>query len=57
MEQIELSKEDIEKISEIGGKGRVRYATPATFEPKWSINVFDEEVEKKTQTDYRVKLV
>jgi L-glyceraldehyde reductase len=55
-EQITLSKEDYEKICEIGKKNHVRFNIPITYSPKWSINVFDEEIEKDAQTDYTVKL-
>ena len=55
-EQITLSKEDYEKISEIGKNNHVRFNIPFTYSPKWSINLFDEVVERESQTDYRVKL-
>ena len=55
-EQITLSKEDYEKISEIGKNNYVRFAIPVTFSPKWMVNVFDEAVEKEAQTEYAVKL-
>jgi L-glyceraldehyde reductase len=55
-EQITLGKEDYEKICEIGKNNHVRFNIPITYSPKWSINVFDEEIEKDAQTDYTVKL-
>lgn len=55
-EQIELSKEDYEKISEIGKGNHVRFNTPITYSPKWSINLYDEGVEKEAQVDYHVRL-
>ncbi|KAI0253766.1 NADP-dependent oxidoreductase domain-containing protein [Lactifluus subvellereus] len=55
-EQITLSKEDYEKISEIGKNNHVRFNIPITYSPKWSINLFDEEIEREAQTDYTVKL-
>lgn len=55
-EQIALSKEDYEKISEIGKHNHVRFNIPITYSPQWSINLFDEGVETEAQTDYRVKL-
>ncbi|KAI0264120.1 Aldo keto reductase [Gloeopeniophorella convolvens] len=48
--QIELSQEDYEKISAIGKNNRVRFNIPITFSPlTWSINLFDEEVEKAAE--------
>ena len=55
-EQITLSKEDYEKISEIGKNNHVRFNIPITYLPQWSINLFDEGVETEAQVDYRVKL-
>ncbi|KAF8483916.1 Aldo/keto reductase [Russula ochroleuca] len=55
-EQVTLSKEDYEKISEIGKNNHVRFNIPVTYSPKWMINLFDEAVEKETQTEYVVKL-
>ncbi|KAH9039883.1 Aldo/keto reductase [Lactarius pseudohatsudake] len=55
-EQIALSKEDYEKISDIGKNNHVRFGTPISFTPKWSINLFDEKVETEGQADYLVKL-
>jgi L-glyceraldehyde reductase len=53
-QQIELSKEDYEKIGAIGhGKYR-RYNIPNTYKPKWSINLFDEELEKDARHNVRV---
>ncbi|KAH7910036.1 NADP-dependent oxidoreductase domain-containing protein [Hygrophoropsis aurantiaca] len=45
-QQVELSKEDYEKVSAIIGPKARRYNTPVTYKPKWNINLFDEEVEK-----------
>jgi len=55
-EQITLSKEDYEKISEIGKNNHVRFNVPITYSLKWSINLFDEEIEREAQIDYTVKL-
>ncbi|KAJ2928624.1 hypothetical protein H1R20_g8435, partial [Candolleomyces eurysporus] len=44
--QVELSKEDYEKITEIGKENRTRFNIPITYNPKWDINLFDEEEEK-----------
>ncbi|KAK7436513.1 hypothetical protein VKT23_000404 [Stygiomarasmius scandens] len=45
-QQVELSKEDYEAITSLGKNGHVRYNIPYTYSPKWSINIFNEEVEK-----------
>ena len=45
-----LSKEDYEKISGIGKNNVVRFNIPITYTPKWMVNIFDEAVEKETQT-------
>ncbi|KAH6916017.1 aldehyde reductase 1 [Coprinopsis sp. MPI-PUGE-AT-0042] len=45
-QQVELSKEDYEKISEIGKKDPIRFNTPIGYKPKWSINIFGEDSEK-----------
>ncbi|KAI0061866.1 Aldo/keto reductase [Artomyces pyxidatus] len=45
-QQIELSKEDYDKISEIGHQAHTRFNIPFTYKPVWDINLFDEEVEK-----------
>ncbi|RXW24957.1 hypothetical protein EST38_g865 [Candolleomyces aberdarensis] len=44
--QVELSKEDYEKITAIGKENRTRFNIPITYNPKWDINLFDEEEEK-----------
>jgi L-glyceraldehyde reductase len=44
---VELSKEDYDEISRIVGKeGRKRFNIPYNYQPKWDINVFNEEEEK-----------
>ncbi|KAM0753523.1 Aldo/keto reductase [Meredithblackwellia eburnea MCA 4105] len=44
--QVELSAEDVKAITDLGkGQGRVRYNTPILYEPRWDINVFEEDVE------------
>lgn len=55
-EQVALNKGDYEKISEIGKNSHVRFNIPITYSPKWSINVFDEEIEKEAQTKNTIKL-
>jgi L-glyceraldehyde reductase len=56
-QQVALSKEDSEKLSGIAQNNHVRFNVPITYSPKWSINVFDEAIEKEGQTEYTVKLV
>jgi len=55
-EQVTLSEEDYQKISQIGKNNHVRFNIPITYSPKWSINIFDEEIEKEARTEYTVKL-
>ncbi|EGO00594.1 hypothetical protein SERLA73DRAFT_178439 [Serpula lacrymans var. lacrymans S7.3] len=43
--QVELSKEDYEKVSAVGHNNHTRYNTPAGYSPKWDINLFDEPIE------------
>ncbi|KAI0065744.1 Aldo/keto reductase [Artomyces pyxidatus] len=45
-QQIELSKEDYEKIAEIGHKAHTRFNIPLTYVPHWDVNLFGEEEEK-----------
>lgn len=68
--QVELSKQDYEKVTAIGhGNKRrcatrgfffperrsgIRYNIPVTFKPKWNINTFDEEVEKGAGATVRI---
>ncbi|KAF9237882.1 NADP-dependent oxidoreductase domain-containing protein [Melanogaster broomeanus] len=52
--QIELSKEDYEKVSSIGVGNVRRYNIPVTYKPKCNINIFDEEVEKSASTQVKI---
>ncbi|THH18317.1 hypothetical protein EW146_g2636 [Bondarzewia mesenterica] len=52
--QIELSEKDYQKILAIGHKNTTRYNIPITYKPKWSINIFDEEVEKGAENTVKV---
>ncbi|KAJ7496603.1 NADP-dependent oxidoreductase domain-containing protein [Mycena latifolia] len=52
--QIELSKEDYEKISTLGHGRHVRYNIPFRYEPLWDIALFDEPAEAKAT--YKVKI-
>lgn len=46
IEEIELSKEDVETISALGRKNPVRYNVPYVYSPQWDIDVFDTPDEK-----------
>ena len=52
--QIELSKEDYERITAIGHGNYVRHNIPFTYKPKWDVNIFDEPIEK--QASFKVKI-
>ncbi|KAG6893102.1 hypothetical protein C0993_001994 [Termitomyces sp. T159_Od127] len=45
--QVELSKEDYEKISSLGHNNYTRFNIPFTYKPKWDVNIFDEPIEKQ----------
>jgi len=55
---IELSDDDVAAIDAIGdeskGGSRKRFNVPVTYDPKWPINVFDEDAEKGSK--YSVKI-
>lgn len=53
--QVELSKEDYEKITAVGHNNYTRYNIPFTYKPKWDVNIFDEPIEK--QASIQVKIV
>jgi len=55
-EQVTLNDEDYQKISQIGKENHLRFNIPITYSPKWSVNIFDEEIEKEAQAEYAVKL-
>jgi len=52
--QVDLSKEDYEKISEIG-KDHVRFNIPYGYSPSWDINIFDEPAEKDAKNQVNVE--
>ncbi|EIM80886.1 Aldo/keto reductase [Stereum hirsutum FP-91666 SS1] len=52
--QIVLSPEDYEKISAIGKDNHTRFNTPAAYNPKWDINMFNEPAE--LSATYKVKI-
>jgi len=48
-QQVELSDETFAKLSAIGHNNRIRFNIPYRYNPSWSINVFDEEVEQTAE--------
>ncbi|KAL4071342.1 NADP-dependent oxidoreductase domain-containing protein [Scleroderma yunnanense] len=52
--QVELSKDDYEKISSIGKNNHKRFNVPITYNPKWDINVFDELEERNTTHQVKI---
>jgi L-glyceraldehyde reductase len=52
--QVELSKEDYDKVTAIARGNIRRYNTPVTYKPKWNINVFDEDVEKSAAATVKI---
>ncbi|KAF9463537.1 NADP-dependent oxidoreductase domain-containing protein [Collybia nuda] len=44
--QVELSKEDYEKITAVGHGNYTRYNIPFTYTPKWDVSLFEEPIEK-----------
>ncbi|KAG6382068.1 NADP-dependent oxidoreductase domain-containing protein [Boletus reticuloceps] len=52
--QVELSKEDYEKVTAIGHGNSRRYNTPVTYKPKWNIKIFDEDVEKRAVATVKI---
>lgn len=42
-----MSDEDFEEIAALGREDPVRYNTPILYEPKWDIDVFGTDEEKK----------
>ncbi|KAI0041088.1 Aldo/keto reductase [Auriscalpium vulgare] len=53
--QIELSKEDYEKITAIGKSNHLRFNIPITYNPKWSINIFGEPEEAAAEFSVTVQ--
>ena len=45
-QQIELSDEDFEKLTELGRKNPKRFNVKTTYPPYWDINIFGDELEK-----------
>ncbi|KAG6808789.1 hypothetical protein H0H93_016487, partial [Arthromyces matolae] len=55
-QEVELSKEDFEKISAIGDGNYTRFNIPFTYKPKWDVNIFDEPIEKQASFEARSKI-
>jgi len=53
--QIELSADDYGTCAELDGGKHMRFNIPICYQPKWDINVFNEEVEK--EASHSVKIV
>lgn len=51
--QVELSKEDYEKVNALG-KNPVRFNIPYRYKPSWDIRIFGEEAEAKATNDVKV---
>ncbi|KAG6362266.1 hypothetical protein INS49_010496 [Diaporthe citri] len=47
-QEIKLNDDDVKAINEIGTKEYQRFNVPATYNPKWDINIWDDEKEKST---------
>lgn len=46
-QQIELSPEDFQAISDIGKGNHTRFNIPSVYEPFWPVNIFNEPEEQK----------
>ncbi|KAF8885992.1 NADP-dependent oxidoreductase domain-containing protein [Infundibulicybe gibba] len=44
--QVELSAAEMQLVGSLVDEGRVRFNIPYTYQPKWDISIFDEEIEK-----------
>jgi L-glyceraldehyde reductase len=54
--QVELPKEDYERLTSYGKANAVRFNTPSVVnKPKWDINIFEEPSEANTA--HKVKIV
>ncbi|THV06640.1 Aldo/keto reductase [Dendrothele bispora CBS 962.96] len=45
-QEVQLSKEDYDALTGLSKNGHTRYNIPFTYTPRWSINIFGEEIEK-----------
>ena len=57
-QQVELTKEQYDAISAVGHNNHLRFNTPFRYctaaDPKWDINIFDEEDEKKATHSVKI---
>ncbi|EJF60692.1 Aldo/keto reductase [Dichomitus squalens] len=53
-QQIELSDEDYEKLSELGRKSPKRFNVKTTYPPFWDINIFGDELEQSTTNQIKI---
>lgn len=54
-EQITLSDEDYQKVTEIGKDRHVRFNVGFLYTPQWDINVFNEEAEKQATHSIKIE--
>ncbi|KAJ6497422.1 NADP-dependent oxidoreductase domain-containing protein [Mycena sanguinolenta] len=53
-QQVELSKEDFDKITALGDAGHVRYNIPYRYNPSWDISLFDDPEEAKATNKVKI---
>ncbi|EJT97035.1 Aldo/keto reductase [Dacryopinax primogenitus] len=53
--QVDLSPEDVQKITAIGEKEHTRFNIPYYFVPRWNISVFGEPSEKEAKNQIKVE--
>ena len=53
-QQIELSDEDFEKLTELGRKNPKRFNVKTTYPPYWDINISNDELEKSTTNQIKI---
>ena len=54
-EQITLSDEDYQKVTDIGKDRHVRFNVGFLYTPQWDINVFNEEAEKQATHSIKIE--
>ncbi|PIL33702.1 hypothetical protein GSI_04327 [Ganoderma sinense ZZ0214-1] len=53
-QQIELTDEEYEKLSDLGRKNPKRFNVKTTYPPFWDINIFGDELEKTTTNSIKI---
>ena len=53
-QQIELTDEEYEKLSDLGRKTPKRFNVKTTYPPFWDINIFGDELEKTTTNSIKI---